>query len=352
VEKYILKGRSFTSFLHFPNQLLSQKRNFIFMTVVLMLLLLLSTPAFAAVEGILTTDKDGSYHHYCYRDLIDSYTSLYRGNPDGLYEDYIAKKPVALLDSVNGYVDFNDVINQYAHQLLRGQSVTIDEITERAQIKRAEMPERFYLVSSEAGKLVRHEESFTGQGGVVVDYEEPAKDEGEKSSGEIDNPTGKTAIVSVSSVSLSQAQTWAQRKNSHQRFIDIAPLYWEYGKKTGIRPEVLYAQAAYETGYGRYTGQVPASFNNWAGIKNGNSNGNEPEDHQKFATPEDGVRGHFNHMSAYVGLKPIGEPHDRYYSVKSIGWAGTVEYIEELSGKWAPSSTYHETIVRMIGEMK
>ena len=38
-------------------------------------------------------------------------------------------------------------------------------------------------------------------------------------------------------------------------------------------------------------------------------------------------------MAAYVGLAPVGEPHDRYYVVKSIAWAGTVKYVEQLGGR-------------------
>ncbi|MGM0652604.1 MAG: glucosaminidase domain-containing protein, partial [Bacillota bacterium] len=294
-----------------------------------------------------------------------------------------SKKPVALLDSGNGYVDFDYVLNQYARMLIRGQSVTIDEIAGRTDVRKAEVPERIYMVTSEAGSLVRQEKKLGSQGGTgfdlenfddqgtqvkknpesITDQENFGEDEQEKinptEDEEINNSTPEketaleeTSITGSSRVTISQAQAWAKSKNAHQRFVEITPVYWEYGKKTGIRPEVMYAQAALETGYGHYKGQVPASFNNWAGIKVGHSNGDNPEDHEKFATPEEGVRGHFNHMSAYVGLQPVGEPHDRYYSVKSIAWAGTVEYVEELSGKWAPSSTYHETIVRMIGEMK
>lgn len=46
--------------------------------------------------------------------------------------------------------------------------------------------------------------------------------------------------------------------------------------------------------------------------------GSEPEDHEQFETHEEGVRAHFNHISAYVGLTPIGEPHGRYHLVTLI----------------------------------
>ena len=108
----------------------------------------------------------------------------------------------------------------------------------------------------------------------------------------------------------------------------------------------MYAQAALETAYGRYTGVVSEDMNNWAGIKVKDRNDDAKEAHETFATPEDGARAHFNHMCAYVGLEPIGTPHGRYYSVKSISWAGTVRTLEELSGKWCPDPNYANKILK------
>ena len=155
-----------------------------------------------------------------------------------------------------------------------------------------------------------------------------------------------TPILGAPACSLEEAKAWAASSGAHQRFIDIADLYWQYGQITGIRADVMYAQAAKETGFGKYGGAVKPEQNNWAGIKKYGATGDAPEDHEDFATPEDGVRGHFNHISAYVGLAPIGEPHGRYHSVKSISWAGTVKYVEELGGKWCPDLYYGYSILR------
>lgn len=152
------------------------------------------------------------------------------------------------------------------------------------------------------------------------------------------------SLVGDATVTFEQAKAWAKKRGAHQRYIDIADLYWEYGEITGIRPEILYAQAAKETGFGKYGGNVIPEQNNWAGIKTRTATGDTTYDHESFETPEDGVRAHFNHMSAYIGLDPIGEPHGRYYSVKSIAWAGTVKYIEELGGKWCPDLYYGYSI--------
>lgn len=165
-------------------------------------------------------------------------------------------------------------------------------------------------------------------------------------------PDYKYKIVGEPEITLEQAKQWARNKGAHQRFIDIAEVYWKYGKITGIRPDVLYAQAAHETNFGKYTGVVSPEQNNWAGIKRANATGDKITDHESFATADDGVRGHFNHMSAYTGTFSVGDPHDRYYTVLSLPWAGTIEYVEELSTKWAPSSTYHTKIVQFLEEIK
>lgn len=155
----------------------------------------------------------------------------------------------------------------------------------------------------------------------------------------------KTPIMGESAKTLEEAVSWAKRNNAAQIFIDVAPLYFKYGEIFGIRADVMYAQAAKETGFGRYTGKVKPEMNNWAGIKKYGAVGDETEDHETFATPEDGVRGHFNHMSAYVGVDPVGETHGRYKSVKSLSWAGTVEYVEQLGGKWCPDRNYGYSIL-------
>ena len=343
------------------NQFQNRRWKVFLLLTAILLLLIPAAPAAAAVEGFLAKDNSGVYHQYNYEELINSYALTVMGLSNGLYEDFAAKKTVALMDSVNGYIDYRDLLDHYARALMLGETFNLAKYIASESAAKAEIPSTFNRVSLVHGQLVSMEKSF---------WDEAEKDAPETTSGgtksepsedkevspdpepEKESAVKKTPIVSASSVSLSKAQKWAESKNAHQRFIDIAPLYWEYGKKTGLCPEVLYAQSALETGFGRYTGQVPPEYNNWAGIKTGTASGDEPEDHQQFDTPEEGVRAHFNHMSAYVGLDPIGEPHDRYHLVARINWAGTVTYVEDLSGKWAPSPTYHERILNLLKDME
>ncbi len=161
------------------------------------------------------------------------------------------------------------------------------------------------------------------------------------------NETVETPIIGEAEGEILQAQKWAYNRGATDSFIQIAPVYWEYGKKTGMRPEVLYAQSAKETAFGNFGRAVTPDMNNWAGIKVGDEShpGEDRDDHETFDTPKDGVRAHFNHMTAYTGLDAIGEPHDRYHLVKTISWAGSINYVEELGGRWAPSPTYGNSIV-------
>lgn len=154
-----------------------------------------------------------------------------------------------------------------------------------------------------------------------------------------------TAIQGKPQISASQAKSWAQSKGASQKFIDAADLYWKYGELTNIRSDLMYAQSAKETAFGRYTGNVTEEMNNFAGIKVIDSSGDTRENHETFASAEDGIRAHFNHMCAYTGIEPIGDVHPRYNLAKSSSWAGSIKYAEELGGKWAPDENYGVSVV-------
>lgn len=156
-----------------------------------------------------------------------------------------------------------------------------------------------------------------------------------------------TPILGPAQVTVEQAQEWARRRGAAQQFIDIAPIYWKYGQLYGIRPEVLYAQAAKETGFGRFGGAVRPEMHNYCGLKTRSASGDATQDHASFPDDDTGVHAHVQHMAVYTGLAPIGPVVDpRYDLVKGLPWAGTVRYVEELGGKWAPNPEYGVSIVR------
>jgi len=358
------------------------KHKLYFLFSSLILLVFLSLPAGAAVEEFVVKAGDGAYSKFSYEELLDSYALKLMGKEGKLYEEFTANEIVALKISGHGYFDYKDILDHYAESLSNGDKFDLLRYAGNNNARRAQLPGNIETFSTSGGEILaggidterdRQEEKDDDQGSNEASDNEEDREKGENSPDEGSDDEGSseekeeekeneddsepgtsgegTQILGQAEVTEDDAESWARSNNAHQRYVDVALLYWEFGKKTGIRPEVLYAQAAYETGFGRFGGQVPAEYNNWAGIKKGGVNGNEPEDHEEFASPEDGVRAHFNHMGAYVGISPVGETHDRYDSVIRMSWAGTVETVEELSGKWAPSDSYHERIVEMIGEM-
>lgn len=308
------------------------------------LVFLPAAPVSAAVEGFVARSIDGNYHQYSYEELLDSYALKLLGIPNGLYEDFSAKKPVAFFDSFNGYIDYSYSLEKYVQALLSGQEFDLNSYTESSSAKKILMPAEVKVVSLAGTEIVRGAVNISQPRLVPVNPVSTVH--------ETDKPVKLTPLVSASGVTMERAQQWAAGRRAHQRFIDIAPLYWKYAVKTGLCPEVLYAQSALETNFGHYTGIVPPEYNNWAGLKTAAASGDEPEDHQQFATAEDGVRAHFNHMAAYTGLSPVGETHGRYDVVLRLSWAGKITAVEELSGRWALSPTYHLRILSYLGEMK
>ncbi len=331
-------------------RIILQKIIIIFCLCLFLLLLSAASTAYAAVEGFVAKSESGRFYQYNYNDLLYSYVLYLMDDPNGLYEDFAKKTPVAFLDRTNGYIDYNDVLSQYAAALVQKKRFSLNGYTGSPRAKKAKMPAALEIVSLSGEKLVYTSQKLDAGGPVQPAPSRPTPPE--TTVAPVIKPT-YTPLLAAPRVTLTQAQRWAASRNAAQGFIDIAPLYWNYGGITGLRPEILYAQAAHETNFGKFCGQVPAWYNNWAGIKVANSNGDRPEDHQQFSTPHDGVRSHFNHMTAYVGgINPIGELHDRYHVVKKLPWAGTIKTLEQLSGRWAPSPTYHVRILTMLEEMK
>lgn len=308
--------------------------------VTLAVLLLADSPAAAALTGFVAKDNQGDYYEYCYEKLLDSYALKVIGEPNGLYEDYAAKEVYAFVDSKSGYIDYQDVLDRYASALALDEQFNLEEYLESDEAKRAEIPDAIQFVELSAGEIIRtgRTTSESNPDSILDDDFEP--------------PKNQSPIIGSAGASKEQAQKWAEKREAHKRLIEIAPEYWDFGEKTGIRPEVLYVQAALVTDFGHYSNQLSADSNNWAGILKKDAEGNDPEDYEEFHGPQEGVKAHFNHMSAYVGLKPLGDPHDRYEVTAGQSWAGSVMYVEDLTGRWSSSDDYHLYILQLLNEIK
>lgn len=149
-------------------------------------------------------------------------------------------------------------------------------------------------------------------------------------------------ILGTSNVSVEAAQAWARSVKGHDRFINVAPLYFEMAPRYGVRPEVAYAQAAHETARGHYTGVVGPERHNWCGLKKATGGGNsDPDAHAVFPDDRTGVTAHVQHLWRYTGKTrgelPVGEQlvDPRFDAVTKF-----TQTVEGLGGAWAPAPTY------------
>jgi len=158
-------------------------------------------------------------------------------------------------------------------------------------------------------------------------------------------------ILGPPTVSVEQAQKWARAHNASELYVSLAPDYWQEAPKRGpVRPEVAYSQFAKETAWGRFGGQVPASFHNPCGLKITNASGDSPEDHKQFRSWTQGIRAHLDHLALYAGARGYprpGTPDPRHFPFLH----GTARSVERLGGKWAPSPSYGEEVAELASSL-
>lgn len=161
-----------------------------------------------------------------------------------------------------------------------------------------------------------------------------------------------TPIMAKPTATVLQMQEWARSKKAHEKFVELAPTYYEISEKAGVNPVVTYAQSAKETGYMHFGGVLDASYFNPCGMKTsaGGPN-NDPNAHQRFDSWNEGIRAQVDHLALYAGADGYPKsdtPDPRHFAYLH----GTAPTVEELSGKWAGSATYGTDIVRMMNEIE
>lgn len=128
---------------------------------------------------------------------------------------------------------------------------------------------------------------------------------------------------------------------------ELVKMYYEEGRREGIRPDVAFAQALHETGFFRYGGDVVAMQNNYCGL--GTTGGGVKG--AWFDTARLGVRAQIQHLLAYTTTR---EPRDeivdpRYELVKYSDRFGKAQMWTDLNGKWAvPGRQYGQNILKLF----
>lgn len=140
-------------------------------------------------------------------------------------------------------------------------------------------------------------------------------------------------------------------------------LAYEEANIEKVRPDIVIAQAIWETGYFQYGGIVDANDNNYVGLGATGAAGVK----EKFKTPRLGLRAQVQHLKAYASkdslVLDLVDPRFKYVT------RGSAQSVEELSGKWAVpgystsqysslvdaaknNDTYGQRIYNLITEVK
>lgn len=145
------------------------------------------------------------------------------------------------------------------------------------------------------------------------------------------------AIMGSSTMSADAMAAYLMEGNStitKEKALQVADAYLTIGGYYGIRGDIAFFQAMLETGRLTYGGEVDASYNNFCGMKAAGDTETQYT-YAKFATVEEGVEAHIQHLYCYASTNPIpeGRPHvdprfGDWLRGKSTTWEG-------LSGIWA-----------------
>lgn len=154
-------------------------------------------------------------------------------------------------------------------------------------------------------------------------------------------------IIAAPSAPYATVRANAQKQNAAGWYMRALVALWDASLATGVDPVVLAAQCAHETGWGAFGGAVGESHGNTCGLKRRDPASDEPDDHARFAIdphgyPRVGALAHAHHLLLYCGMPiPADTPDPRAVWVGPGSKAyGSVAYVEDLGGRWAPSTDY------------
>jgi hypothetical protein len=173
---------------------------------------------------------------------------------------------------------------------------------------------------------------------------------------------GSLSVQGPSSVTAAQITAWFNGRTPHPSgtyaasvpIQTLAQLFVEEGAAEGIRGDVAFVQSVLETGWFRFPGSVPASYNNFAGI-GATGPGGVPA---QFPDARTGVRAQIQHLKAYADatatsctVPPLANPcvDPRFDLVTPKGKAST--WNQMGNGNWATSTTYAQKILSLFAEM-
>lgn len=137
------------------------------------------------------------------------------------------------------------------------------------------------------------------------------------------------------------------------RYDQIAVYYMRHGDALGIRWDIAFFQMLVETANLRYTGDVDASQNNFAGL-GATGRGVKGE---RFPGIEQGVRAHLEHVLMYTGetiQDPVAERTRKVQEWKVLAsWQRSIRgpmTFSHLTTKWAPGDRGYSNDIKGVAD--
>jgi hypothetical protein len=176
-------------------------------------------------------------------------------------------------------------------------------------------------------------------------------------------PAGTSPIMGPSRVSASAIVAWVNGRTPRPvgtfsatvTLESLAQIYIEEGLAEGVTGDVAFVQSVVETGWFRFSGSIPASYNNFAGIGATDTNPAPAI----FADARTGVRAQIQHLRAYADpsastctVPPLHNPcvDPRFALVVPKGRAAT--WNQMGNGNWATATTYAASILALFAELQ
>jgi len=135
----------------------------------------------------------------------------------------------------------------------------------------------------------------------------------------------------------------------------LAQIFIEEGAAEGVTGDIAFVQSVVETGWFRFSGTVPAAYNNFSGIGATDTNPSPAI----FADARTGVRAQIQHLRAYADpsattctVPPLHNPcvDPRFALVVPKGRAAT--WNQMGNGNWASATTYSTSILTLYSELQ
>lgn len=169
-----------------------------------------------------------------------------------------------------------------------------------------------------------------------------------------------TRILSNSGVPYNTIRANLVRLGATQVFLEsILPAVWFAARLYNVNSVGAVAQAAKETGYGKFEGVITAEWKNTCGLKVPSPSkfgfpgetDYEPFAHQIQASWHIGAKAQVQHLVAYTGGhidNPLDLVDGRYSLIVD---RFRCETFDDLSGKWAGAADYGQQIELVITEL-